>query len=405
MNKPVSILILDNTFTFGGAINSLCHLLRAMDRERFAPVLVSGQPKKYLAENFDCLWYHSVPKLPWVNNRVYVRISAIWVFHFIPLLKILNLLRFLYWIAFVTVPEALRYYRLGRKHGVALVHLNNILGSQLAGIIAAKILRVPCIAHLRDFEEVHPVTRFYARLIDHHIAISRAIQDNLRQLGVPDDRISLVHDAIDLDEFSHSVESNSLLSEFDLLPAQPRFGIFGRVVDWKGVREFILAVRQVINDVPEARAFVVGGCSDGDEAYSQAMQQFAMDLGLKDKLVFTGYRRDVPAMMGLMDVVVHASTRPEPFGMVLIEGMAMKKPVVATRGGGPLDIVQHGVTGFLVEMGDSKALGTAVAALLENPGLREKMGLAGRARVEHCFSHRQSADQMEKIFQQLAVSS
>jgi glycosyltransferase involved in cell wall biosynthesis len=403
MKKPVPILILDNSFTFGGAINSLCHLLRALDKEKFAPVLVTGQSEAYLTNHFACTWYHHVPKLSWVNDRLYRKIAAIPIFRFRPLRRILNFSRFLFWLAFVTAPETIKFYRLGRQHRVALVHLNNILGSQLSGILAAKLLRVPCVAHLRDFEEVHLVTRFYARLIDHHVAISGAIRDNLLQLGVPAERISLVHDAIDLEEFNAAVEWEPLLGEFDLLPGQPRFGIFGRVVDWKGIREFLLATRQVLTQIPEARAFIVGGHSDGDEGFVREMRCLAGELGIAGRVIFTGYRQDVPALMGLMDVAVHASIRPEPFGMVLIEGMAMGKPVVATRGGGPLDIVVDGKTGFLVEMRDSEALGQAVCLLLRDPGLCQEMGLAGRTRVAREFSSRRYADQMERIFQRLGA--
>lgn len=403
MKSVIKVLILDNSFTFGGAINSLCYLLRALDREKFAPVLVTGQPEEYLAKHFDCTWYHYVPKLPWVNNRRYRKIAAISLFRLRPLRWVLNFSRFMYWLVFITVPEAFKYYRLGQKHGVGLVHLNNIFGSQLSGILAAKLLRVPCVAHLRDFEEVHPVTRFCARLIDHHVAISGAIRDNLLQLGVPAERISLVHDAIDLEEFDVAIESESLLSEFDLLPGQPRFGIFGRVVDWKGIREFLLATEKVMTQIPDARAFIVGGHSDGDEGFVREMRCLAGELGIADKVIFTGYRQDVPALMKLMDVVVHASTRPEPFGMVVIEGMAMKKPIVATLGGGPLDIVVEGKTGFLVEMRNPEALGQAVGMLLRESDLRQELGAAGRARVEREFSSRRYADQMESIFLRLSA--
>jgi len=404
MKKPVPILILDGTSEFGGAITSLNYLLRALDKEQFKPVLVSGQPREFLAEHFDCTWYHYVPKLTWMRNSlVYRKIVLLRVFRIRLLLRTLNLLRFLYLVVFVTLPEAFRYFCLGRKHQVALVHLNNILGSQLAGILAAKLLRVPCVAHLRDFEEVHPITSFYASLVDHHIAISGAIRDNLRQLGVPVEKITVVHDAIDLPYFQSTAYDGHLAGEFGIAPGQPTFGIFGRVVEWKGIREFILAAHEVIADTPDARAFVVGAPSDGDDVFFLSMQQLAADLGLSGKIVFTGYRKDVPALMGLMDVIVHASIRPEPFGMVIIEGMAMKKPVVATNGGGALDIVIDGETGFLVEMGDTKALGRAICTLLHQHDLRRTMGLAGLARVSRQFTSSRYAGQIETIYQHMGA--
>jgi glycosyltransferase involved in cell wall biosynthesis len=126
---------------------------------------------------------------------------------------------------------------------------------------------------------------------------------------------------------------------------------------------------------------------------------------LENKVFFTGYRRDVPALMGMMNVIVHSSIRPEPFGMVLIEGMAMKKPVVASRGGGPLDIVIEGETGFLAEMGDSRAMSKAITYLLNHPALRKKMGLAGHHRVVRDFASPRYAEQMERIFQLLLAKT
>jgi glycosyltransferase involved in cell wall biosynthesis len=403
MGKPLPILILDNSLAFGGSTQSLCYLLRALDKELFEPVLVTGQSTEFLAEHFDCTCYYSVPGFCWQNNLVYRRVAALRVFRFRLPRKVLSLPCFLYWVVFVTIPEAVKYFRLGRKHRVALVHLNNMFGCQLAGILAAKLLRVPCVAHLRDFQAVDSFTRFYARLIDHHVAISGAVRDNLRQLGVPDERITIVHDALDLADFQPAIEVGHLAEEFGLTLGQPTFGIFGRVVEWKGIREFILAAREVLENIPEARGFIVGGPSDGDENFPIEMQELASDFGLNGKVVFTGYRKDVPALMGLMSVVVHASIRPEPFGMVIIEGMAMEKSVVATRGGGALDIVIDKETGLLAEMGDVKALGHAISTLLGRHDLRRTMGLAGRARVVQQFTSRRYASQMATIYQSLAA--
>lgn len=398
MKKQLSILILDNTFTFGGAINSLCHMLKAVERDQFTPILVTGQPPEFLAKHFDCICYHVMLRLPWVHNRIYKKLSALPIFRWGTALRTLNMFRFLYWFIVITLPESLRYYRIGRKHRVDLVHLNNILGSQLAGILAARFLSVPCVAHLRDFEEIHPITRFYARMIDHHIAISEAIKENLVQLGVSAERISIVHDALDLEEFNAAIDNDYLTREFRLADNQPKFGIFGRVVDWKGIREFLHAARLIVEQIPNAKGFIVGGPSDGDEKYYHEMMQLSMDLGLEKNIVFTGYRSDVPALMKLMDVVVHASNRPEPFGMVVIEGMAMGKPVIATRAGGPLDIVADEETGYLVAIGDAEALAVKVIALLKNPELRMKMGQRGRERVEEMFNSKMYAEKMQSIY-------
>lgn len=398
-NDNIPVLYLDNSYTFGGAINSLEYLVRALDKERYEPILVTGQPKDFLSEHFsDITYYHVDLKLQWVNNDLYKALVSVPLFRNRRMLRTLNSLRGIYWIIFHDIPEALKYYRIGRRHQVRLVHLNNILGSQLSGILAARMLGVPCIAHLRDFEKPGFATRIHARLIHHHIAISSAIRDNLLELGVPVEKISIIHDAIDIDVFNDGVDTGYLKKEFAVKPEHKLFGVFGRVIGWKGIKEFILAAAKVIEANPNARAFVVGGPSDGGEEYYNEVKDLTKSLGIEGHVFFTGYRKDVPALMKLMDVIVHSSITPEPFGMVVIEGMAMGKPVVATRGGGPIDIVIDGETGFLVEMGDSKEMAEKLITLLKDEKLSSEMGKKGRARVESIFSKEHYARQAERVY-------
>jgi glycosyltransferase involved in cell wall biosynthesis len=405
-NLKKNILILDNTLNFGGAISSLSQLVKALDKDCFEPIIVSGQEPERLMEYFPgCICYHLVPKLSWVDNQMFLKLIDI------PFLRrgfgrrCASLLRYFYWLCFVYLPEGYSYYLLGKRHQVSAVHLNNIMGSQLSGIITAKLLRVPCIAHLRDFEEVHPLTRFYGRLINRHIAISSAIRENLLQLGIPAERISLVHDGIELEPVLAEKSCSGLFNEFGLTPLSLRFGIFGRVTNWKGVSEFLLAAQRVVVAIPDARAFVVGSSSAESLGFLEEMKQLAVQLGIEKHVIFTGYRRDVSKIMQFMDVIVHASTKPEPFGMVLIEGMALGKPVVATRGGGPLDIIVDGQTGDLVDMGDVDGMARAVIDLLQEPERAKRMGKAGRERVEMMFSNVRYATQMEEIYQEIGRKS
>jgi len=399
MNNRIPILYIDNTFTFGGAINSLEYLLKALDKNKFLPVLITGQSEKFLSTHFQDFIYHKVNfKLPWIHNKTYKKITSLPAFKNITVLKIINKIRFFYWLLFITFPESLKYYKTGKRHNVKIVHLNNILGSQFAAILAAKLLRVPCVAHLRDFEEIHPITKLYARMIDHHIAISSAIKNNLFDLQVPENKISIIYDAIDLDKFKTDTSFDYLLNEFKIKADKKLFGIFGRIIEWKGIKEFVLAANMVIKKFPQAKAFIVGDISDGSEKYFKQVMKLIKDLNLVNNIILTGYRNDVPALMNLMDIVVHASIRPEPFGMVLIEAMAMKKPVVATKAGGPLDIVIDGTTGLLVPISDSKKMAEAIIKILKDPQLAKSMGLNGQIRAEEVFSKERYAHQVERIY-------
>lgn len=397
-----SILYIDNSFTFGGAINSLSYLMRALDPSGYRTVLITGQPQSVLKEKmngFTC--YTLKMKLPWVHNAVFRKVISLPVFRNRMLLKTAVGLRFLYWIAVHIVPEAYQYYRIGRKHNVSIVHLNNIFSTQLSGIIASKMLNVPCVAHLRDFESSSFMVRRYAALVDHHVAVSSAVQESLLELGIPREKTSLIHDALDLEEFDTGVPTDYLYREFNVKKSDRLFGIFGRIIEWKGIKEFILAAHRVLREIPDAKAFIVGSTSDGAESYREEMTRLVEELRIEDRVVFTGYRKDVPNLMKWMDVIVHASTRPEPFGMVIIEGMAMGKPVVATRSGGPADIVVDGETGLLVPLRDVGAMAEAVERLLKDPALRKKLGVRGKQRVEQLFTKERYAGETERVYARL----
>lgn len=400
--KKPSILYIDNTFTFGGAINSLLNLFKALNKEKYCPILITGQPDEFLASRFKRFIYYRLNfKLSWIDNKLYKKFTSLRICQNKILLKIINVVRFIYWLICIILPESFRYYRIGKRHNVKIVHLNNILGSQLAGIIASKLLNVPCVAHLRAFEDITFMTKLYAAMIDHHIAISSAIKKNLLDLEVPEHKISIVWDSVDLKEFDNNSSYEYLFEEFNIDKGEKLFGIFGRIIEWKGIREFILSADYVFKEVSDAKAFIVGDPSDGNKDYYYSMRTLVRNLGMDDKIVFTGFREDVPALMNMMNVIVHTSIQPEPFGMVLIEAMALGKPVVATKAGGPLDIVDNGESGFLADIGDYMEMGRKITMLLKNPALSKEMGNKAKEKAMNYFCKEKHARAVEDIYENL----
>jgi len=121
-------------------------------------------------------------------------------------------------------------------------------------------------------------------------------------------------------------------------------------------------------------------------------------MGLEDNVIFTGHRDDIPDIIADLDILVHASSRPEPFGLVIIEGMACGKPVVATAAGGVTEIIEDNVNGVLVPCEDSRAIARAVVELLENRERAMKIGFAGQKTVVEKFSHTRQTNQVEKLY-------
>jgi glycosyltransferase involved in cell wall biosynthesis len=151
---------------------------------------------------------------------------------------------------------------------------------------------------------------------------------------------------------------------------------------------------------PELRCLIVGGVHRQGAAYAERMQQRIVDERLEGRVILTG-AADVAARLDAMDVAIHSSTNPEPFGRVLIEAMALARPLVAPREGGPLEIVVDGETGILVAPRDAAALAGALDRLVADPVLRRRMGAAGRARVDAVFDIRQHVRTIEGIFDEM----
>jgi glycosyltransferase involved in cell wall biosynthesis len=143
---------------------------------------------------------------------------------------------------------------------------------------------------------------------------------------------------------------------------------------------------------------VIGAALFKEQQYEAEMHELAKELGIAHAVEFTGFRNDVPHLMGKLGILVHASTTGEPFGQVIVQGMAAGKPVVATNGGGVPEIVVHGTTGLLVPMGDVSAMAAAICTLLEAPAMAAEMGYAGRQRVLDHFTIERTARKIEAVY-------
>jgi len=155
---------------------------------------------------------------------------------------------------------------------------------------------------------------------------------------------------------------------------------------WKGQHIFLQAAARVNKQFPNARFVIIGAALFGEEKYKQEVRRLPSQLGIEHLVEFTGFSANVDQAIAELDLVVHASTIGEPFGQVIIEGMAAGKPVVATNGGGVPEIVENGKTGILVPMGDVQAMADAICRILAEPTLAAGMGSRGRQRVADHFT-------------------
>jgi glycosyltransferase involved in cell wall biosynthesis len=397
----IDILFLESSIGLSGSTMSLCTLLNYLDSDVFEAHIVLSRPEQetYLLGQTRRPGTMTVitPRRSLKHSAVAQRIldrlgSRRRMLHRL-VLRVASLLD----VVVVTIPYAWRLYQWAKGRKIKLIHQNN--GFDFASLILSRMLRVPLVAYQRGNEWNSPAVRWLARGIHHFIANSVTTQKNLLSLGVPERRISVIYPPLDLDTFNGDRPVSLTRSTFGVDPSSPCFGIVGLLLPWKGHTVFLEAAKRVFERIPTARAFVIGAAPHRDKAYEEELHALAKDLGIGDQVIFTGFRTDVPAMLKLLDVVVHASIAPEPFGRVIAEAMAMRRPVIATRAGGPSEIIEDGRTGFLIPARDDEALAERIITLLENPTLAERIANAGQLEARQRFSADVHAKLVQEVYE------
>jgi glycosyltransferase involved in cell wall biosynthesis len=217
------------------------------------------------------------------------------------------------------------------------------------------------------------------------LAVSKASVATMEKLR-PDVDCRLLYAGTPLREVSAD-EARAARQELGVADDEVLFGSFGRLQRWKGQDVFVAAAAEVARARPRARFVVVGGSVFGLEPdYFEGLKRQADALGLGDRLRFTGFRTDVARLMAACDAVCHTSRVPEPFGLVIIEAMSLGRPVVATIGGGPSEIIAEPGDGLLVPAEDPAALARAMLLIVDEPNRRRELATRGRARVRAQFS-------------------
>jgi glycosyltransferase involved in cell wall biosynthesis len=195
--------------------------------------------------------------------------------------------------------------------------------------------------------------------------------------------VRVVHNGVDAAAFDSVSQDDARALRTQLAPgAAYVLAVFGRLHAWKGQQVALDALAQLPAD---CHLWVVGAPLFGEHAFEASLRAQAERLGIASRVRFLGFRDDVAPLMRAADVIVHASTFPEPFGRVVVEGMLARKPVVATAAGGVPEIIADGTTGVLVPPGDAAALAHAVATLRADPVRAAAIAEAGASRARRTF--------------------
>lgn len=283
-----------------------------------------------------------------------------------------------------------------RKEKVDVVYTNTSKAHLIGGLAGSRA-GVPVIWHYRDYPASKGLRMLYSSMAsanaDAVICNSKFTAGQFLSHG----NVRVVYSGIPVDKVVPSRSAEEVRRELGIPAGAPVAGTVGRLERWKGVHVFIEAVVAIKKNIAEARFIVAGSPMYGYESYEQELRKQAADAGLGDSIVFTGFRKDVYDILGAMDVYVHPSVEPEPFGRGIVEAMLLGKPVVASAAGGPLEIVADGDTGFCVESGSAEKLASAVSRFFKDKELAVEMGARGRGRAESRFSLERIVADIEKI--------
>jgi len=281
-------------------------------------------------------------------------------------------------------------------HAIDLVHVNSPVEASefLAGAV---LTRRPALVHVRIAYERAFLRAQGLDLADEVIFNSRALR---AEIGWA--KGAVVPNGVELPTIADDSARRTLRAELGVSEGECLLGQVGQVIEAKGVDLSLRALAGMDSDGVPWRLVVVGDDHQNEGAYRRRMETLVQELGLQDRVHFTGYRRDAQALMGALDLLLCPS-RAEPFGRVLIEAMSQRVPAIAARVGGIPEVLVHGSEGLLVPAGDVTALRGAITALVRDPERRARMGARGRGRAEELFSARAHAESIAAIYERVSA--
>ena len=264
------------------------------------------------------------------------------------------------------------------------------------------------IWHMHEYLSARPLTRTlirrYARRCDVMVANSQSVADDLRIVDGKSSRIVVVHNAVDLERFTPRGASIDLDARSGLPPAPPgcvRVGLVATFSRWKGHDTYLRALA-ALPDTPAVRGYVVGGAlydTDRSQYTLDELKALAAAHGLGTRVGFTGFVMPADAVMRALDIVVHASTTPEPFGLVIAEAMAAGRAVITSGTGGAAELVRDGVDAMTHAAGDHASLAARIHLLASDSALRAALGSAARATAERRFDARRLGPAFADVYE------
>jgi glycosyltransferase involved in cell wall biosynthesis len=309
---------------------------------------------------------------------------------------------------------SLKYASQLRRHlaGFApdIVHTNGLKMHLLGARCRPERSRL--LWHLHDYPDARPLAAALLRAQAHRcaqvLANSESVAKRARHLlgsAVP---VQTLYNSVDLDRFhpeGPALDLDALAGLDSLAPGGLRIGLVGTFARWKGHEVFLEALSRLRAEVP-VRGYIIGEPiyeTDASQFSLQGLRDHAASLGLGNAVGFTGRVDDVPAALRSLDIVVHASVEPEPFGLVIAEAMACGRPVIASRAGGAAEIAE--ACALFHQPGNAAELADRMRELAGDAGLRASLAARGREAAVRLFSRKRLSDTLIPIYDTVAQAA
>ncbi len=403
-----NILYVENGIGYGGAIICLRHLVRNLDRSRYIPLVVTGRTSpdyqdianeaqwQYIADrHIDNVGLRTrLAKLAWLNNSTALR------FIYGQLLaRVDDVFNFL--------PFFLRLLWTAKRFPADLIHANNDPLCNRAALLVAKLLGIPSVCHIRGGN--HEGSRFMHwtyTLPDHFISVSQWVAKSMQdKLHIPAEKISVVYDGIALEKLNIHADGTEFRRAYHIPDDAFAVGLVGLLIPWKGQELFLDAAKLLQQKIPQLKMLIIGGTPDDCVTYEAMLRQRVITEQLTGLIIFTGHVSAMEAVYNGLDVVLSASTDPEPLGTVVIEAMAMGRPLIGPNHGGAAEMMQHEETGLLFTPRDAQSLADAIEKFYRSKNLRATLGANARSAALKAFAVETHVERIQTIYQQLLAQT
>jgi len=277
-----------------------------------------------------------------------------------------------------------------------IIHTNGIKANLVTALAGVK--GIPVVWHIQDFYGARPLMakalRWASKRSTGAIAIAEAVAKDARTTlpGLP---VEVIYSAVDINYFSPA-------ASFRWEPPL-RVGLVATFARWKGHNIFLEAAGEIIKAHPElnVRFCIVGGAiyqTRGSQFSQEELEEKVLQLGIADRVDFLGFQQDIAAIYRWLDIVVHASTQPEPFGLAIVEAMSCGKPVIISQAGGAAELFTHDYDAIGVPPGEPHILARAILDLLNNPEKCKVMSERARQSAKERFNAERLAEQIMGLY-------